>query len=254
MTLRKQASKPTLPPGSEGRDHLGGVSIILRAVVFALEEELELGSEVSDSSLVPQQGILPGHSERRIPSVDPTLLVAFADRDVEAPRLVRRLTAPYVVLAGLRRGYRPVPRREAARCSDLDVPACQHHRQSMDVSPQDADVAVMMRAPGTPYMQLQGNSTADPPACWPPVEDLDQVAEPEWLPWSKFVFRHARPSVGGSAALRRHGGVVRHSGQPALRADDERELLDPCHVWERVESRHLTTKVKCPATTGAHSA
>ena len=125
----KQASKPTLPPWSETRDHLSGVSIVLRPVVLALEEELEFGSEIRDSSLTTQDGILPGHPECRIPSIDPALIVAFADRDVEAPWLVRLLTAPHVVLVSLGGECRPVPWSEGASCSDLDVPAAKHHRQ-----------------------------------------------------------------------------------------------------------------------------
>jgi len=124
----KQASKPTLLPRSERWNDLGGVSIVLRPAVRALEEELELGSEVRDSSLVPKDGLPPGHAESRIPSVDPTLLIAVADRDVEAPWLVRPLAAPHVVLVGFRRECRPVPRSECAGRSDLDVPAGQHHR------------------------------------------------------------------------------------------------------------------------------
>ena len=123
MVVGKQASKPTLPPCSEGWDHLGGVSIILRPVVLALEEELELGSEVWDSSLVSQHGVLPRHPESRITSVDPTLLIAFADRDVEAPWLVRCLPAPHVVLVGLDGESPPVPRSEDAGGGDVYVPA-----------------------------------------------------------------------------------------------------------------------------------
>jgi hypothetical protein len=196
VILRKQASKPTLSPCGEGRDHLGGISIVLRPVVLALEEELELGSEVSDSSLVPQQRILPRHPERWIPPVDPTLLIAFADGDVEAPWLVPRLAAPQVVLAGHSLGYRPVPRCESAGCSDLDVPASQHHRQGRRVIPQDADVAVMVSTPGAPNVELKSGSTTDPPACWPPVENLDHVTEFEWLPRPQSIVRHQRPSVG----------------------------------------------------------
>jgi hypothetical protein len=100
VIVGKQASKPTLLPRSEGWNYLRGVSIVLGPAVLALEEELELRSEVRDSSLVSKHGLLPGHSESRIPSVDPTLLIAVADRDVEAPWLVRRLAAPHVVLVG----------------------------------------------------------------------------------------------------------------------------------------------------------
>jgi hypothetical protein len=196
VILRKQASKAKLAPCGEGGDRLGGISIVLRPVVLALEKELELGSEVRDSSLVPQHGLLPGHSECRIPPVDPTLLIPFADGDVEAPWLVPRLAAPHVVLAGCSLGYRPVPRCEGAGCGDLDVPASQHHRQGRSVVPQDADVAVVVSTPGPPDVELKSDSTTDPPACWPPFEKLDHVTEFEWLPRSQSIVRHQRPSVG----------------------------------------------------------
>lgn len=94
-------SKPTLPLCGAVGNHHAGVSIILRPVVLALEEKLEFGSEVRDSLLVQQHGIPPGHPDSRIPSVNPTLSVAFADGDVKAPWLVRCLAAPHVVLVCL---------------------------------------------------------------------------------------------------------------------------------------------------------
>ena len=48
MIVRKQGLKPTLLHRNEGGDHVGVVAVILRPVVLAPEEELELRGEISD--------------------------------------------------------------------------------------------------------------------------------------------------------------------------------------------------------------
>jgi hypothetical protein len=63
MILGEELAEAESPGLGERGDHFGGIEIVLRPDVLALEEELELGSQVRDPFLAAQDGIVPSHAE-----------------------------------------------------------------------------------------------------------------------------------------------------------------------------------------------
>ncbi len=227
--LTGQRASPGMLPGEELRaagrrpvlgelgDHLAGIEIVLRPDVLALEEELELGSEVGDPVIAVQDGLVPAHPDGRVSAVDPELPGALADGDVEAPGPAGGLTTPQVVLTVLGAEGGTRPRCEPARGGDVDVPADEQLAQRCTVLSQHADVAVLVRAPRAAEVQLQRVPAADPPAGGISGEEPYHLVQCEGLPGSEAAVCHRRFSVGpgvdGSAT---RGAIHRRTAHRAL--------------------------------------
>jgi len=94
MILRQETVEPASFNARQLGNHFGGVEIVLRSWVLALEEDLEVGGEVRHIPVAAQDGLWPRDADGGITSEDPELPVSFADRDIDAPRLFGSLSTP----------------------------------------------------------------------------------------------------------------------------------------------------------------
>ncbi len=195
MIIRQEPAEPASFDPFQHGNHFGGVEIVLRSWVLALEEELEVGGEVRHPLVAAEHGLWPRDADGRITAEDPELPISFADRDVDAPRLFWSSSTPYVVLTRLSEQRGTLPRSEDAGGGNLDIPTREHLHDCRSIVSKYAHVDVIVGSPRSVEVQLQGASTAYPPTRRKLLEETDHLSEIERHPDPESVACHCRRIV-----------------------------------------------------------
>src|SRR5206468_771364 len=125
MAFGKPASQAGTALLGQKRDHLARVLVVLWSRVLALEQKLEVGSQVGDALGGLEHRLIPRNSYRGVTPVDPGSSVSLVDRDIDAPRRTRRSAAPDVVLAQIGSQGLSTPWSQGLSPGAVEVPAPQ---------------------------------------------------------------------------------------------------------------------------------